>query len=64
MSGVYLTRVRLEQYRTFRQLDIRLPDGPGVLIVQGSNGIGKSSLFDGLEWALTCHIPEGDMAVF
>ncbi|NEH61394.1 AAA family ATPase [Rhizobium ruizarguesonis] len=53
MSGVYLTRVRLEQYRTFRQLDIRLRDGPGVLIVQGSNGIGKSSLFDGLEWALT-----------
>ena len=53
MSNVYLTRVRLEQYRTFRQLDIRLRDGPGVLIVQGSNGIGKSSLFDGLEWALT-----------
>ena len=53
MNGVYLTRVRLEQYRTFKQLDIRLRDGPGVLIVQGSNGIGKSSLFDGLEWALT-----------
>ena len=56
MSGVYLTRVRLEQHRTFRQLDIRLRDGPGVLIVQGSNGIGKSSLFDGLEWALTDRI--------
>ncbi|TIX05474.1 MAG: hypothetical protein E5V57_10330, partial [Mesorhizobium sp.] len=53
MSDVYLTRVRLEQYRSFRQLDIRLRDGPGVLVVQGSNGIGKSSLFDGLEWALT-----------
>ena len=53
MSDIYLTRVRLEQYRSFRQLDIRLRDGPGVLVVQGSNGIGKSSLFDGLEWALT-----------
>lgn len=53
MSDVYLTRIRLEQYRSFRQLDIRLPDGPSVLVVQGSNGIGKSSLFDGLEWALT-----------
>lgn len=53
MSDVYLTRVRLEQYRSFRQLDIGLRDGPGVLVVQGSNGIGKSSLFDGLEWALT-----------
>jgi len=53
MSDVYLTRIRLEQYRSFRHLDIRLADGPGVLVVQGSNGIGKSSLFDGLEWALT-----------
>jgi exonuclease SbcC len=53
MSEIYLTRIRLEQYRSFRHLDIRLPDGPGVLVVQGSNGIGKSSLFDGLEWALT-----------
>ena len=53
MSGVYLTRLRLEQYRSFKDLDIRLPDGPGVLVVHGSNGIGKSSLFDGLEWALT-----------
>lgn len=53
MSDVYLTRIRLEQYRSFRQLDISLPDGPGVLVVHGSNGIGKSSLFDGLEWALT-----------
>lgn len=53
MNGVYLTRVRLEQYRSFKALDIHLPDGPSVLVVHGSNGIGKSSLFDGLEWALT-----------
>jgi exonuclease SbcC len=53
MSNVYLTRIRLEQYRSFRNLDIRLRDGPGVLVVHGSNGIGKSSLFDALEWALT-----------
>ncbi|MGL3214058.1 AAA family ATPase [Bradyrhizobium sp. BR 1433] len=53
MSGVYLTGVRLEQYRSFKSLNIQLPDGPGVLVVHGSNGIGKSSLFDGLEWALT-----------
>ncbi|MBY4632666.1 AAA family ATPase [Rhizobium croatiense] len=53
MSSVYLNRIRLEQYRTFKSLDIGLPDGPGVLVVHGSNGIGKSSMFDGLEWALT-----------
>ncbi|MEZ2127617.1 MULTISPECIES: AAA family ATPase [unclassified Sinorhizobium] len=53
MSNVYLNRIRLQQYRTFKTLDIELPDGPGVLVVHGSNGIGKSSMFDGLEWALT-----------
>ena len=53
MSSLYLNRIRLEQYRTFKSLDIGLPDGPGVLVVHGSNGIGKSSMFDGLEWALT-----------
>lgn len=53
MSNVYLNRIQFEQYRTFKTLDIGLPDGPGVLVVHGSNGIGKSSMFDGLEWALT-----------
>lgn len=35
------------------ELDVELDDGPGVLIVQGPNGLGKSSLFHGLEWLLT-----------
>ncbi|MBY5592871.1 AAA family ATPase [Rhizobium leguminosarum] len=61
MTPLYLRRLKLQEFRSFGQLDVPLPDGPGVLIVHGSNGLGKSSLFDGLEWALTGtidHFPE------
>jgi exonuclease SbcC len=50
---VFLAGIKLSQFRSFGELDIKLPTEPGVLIVYGSNGLGKSSLFDGLEWALT-----------
>jgi exonuclease SbcC len=53
---VYLTGINLTQYRSFAKLNVVLPDSPGVLIVHGSNGIGKSSLFDALEWTLTDQI--------
>jgi DNA repair protein SbcC/Rad50 len=50
---IYLSGIKLSQFRSFGELEIRLPTEPGVLVVYGSNGLGKSSLFDGLEWALT-----------
>lgn len=52
-NNLYLTNIRLTQFRSFAQLDIDLPAEPSVLIVHGSNGLGKSSLFDALEWTLT-----------
>lgn len=52
-DSVYLTNIRLSQFRSFAELDITLPAEPSVLIVHGSNGLGKSSLFNALEWTLT-----------
>ena len=52
-NPVYLSKIKLSQFRSFGELDLTLPPVPSVLLVQGSNGLGKSSLFDGLEWALT-----------
>lgn len=52
-DSVFLTNIRLSQFRSFAELDIDLPAEPSVLIVHGSNGLGKSSLFDALEWTLT-----------
>ena len=56
MTPLYLKRVALRQFRSFATLDVELAAQPGVLIVHGSNGLGKSSLFDALEWALSDRI--------
>ncbi|WP_296097865.1 AAA family ATPase [uncultured Agrobacterium sp.] len=56
MTPLYLKQVSLRQFRSFATLDVELPPEPGVLIVHGSNGLGKSSLFDALEWALSDRI--------
>lgn len=56
MTPLYLKHVALRQFRSFATLDVDLPAQPGVLIVHGSNGLGKSSLFDALEWALSDRI--------
>jgi len=56
VNRIYLTRINLKEFRTFQRLDIALNPGPGVLIVHGSNGLGKSSLFDAIEWTLTGEI--------
>lgn len=56
MKSLYLKRITLKEFRSFAHLDIELPGEPGVLIVHGSNGLGKSSLFDSLEWILSDNI--------
>ena len=53
MTRTYLARIELSEFRTFESLQIDLAPRPGILIVHGSNGLGKSSLFDALEWTLT-----------
>lgn len=55
-DDLYLTSLKARQFRTFAELDVELDPEPGVLIVQGSNGLGKSSLIHGIEWALTDRI--------
>lgn len=53
MSDLYLSRVRIEDFRTFGQFDVNIPAGPGLTLLVGPNGLGKSSFFDALEWGLT-----------
>jgi exonuclease SbcC len=56
MTALYLQKIALRQFRSFASLDFELAPGPGVLIVHGSNGLGKSSLFDALEWTFADRI--------
>lgn len=56
MSELYLTRLALHEFRSFSHCDITLPNSPSVLLVSGPNGLGKSTLFDALEWCLAGEI--------
>lgn len=51
---IYLTGVELSNFRSFGPgQHISLPAEPGLIVVAGPNGLGKTSLFEGIEWALT-----------
>lgn len=49
---LYLSSIAIQNFRPFRNCQVRVP-APGVLILAGPNGLGKSSFFDAIEWALT-----------
>ncbi|TPN63621.1 chromosome segregation protein SMC [Mesorhizobium sp. B1-1-1] len=54
MSNLYLRSVELSNFRIYGDsYAFELPDGPGVTLITGANGLGKTSFFDGVEWALT-----------
>jgi DNA repair exonuclease SbcCD ATPase subunit len=53
MSCIFLREVHLRDFRTFGQFTLDLPAGPGLTLLVGTNGLGKSSFFDGIEWCLT-----------
>ncbi|MGY5854732.1 MAG: AAA family ATPase [Candidatus Thorarchaeota archaeon] len=50
-----LLRIELKNFKPFRDLSIPQDDGElpdGLIIVKGENSTGKSSLFEGILWAL------------
>ena len=53
MTGIYLSRVTIQDFRTFGAFDITIPAVPGLTILTGTNGLGKSNFFDAIEWGLT-----------
>lgn len=53
-TPLYLTQVTLTDFRSFgKKQPIAIPGGPGVLLVAGPNGLGKTSLVEAVEWVLT-----------
>jgi chromosome segregation ATPase len=56
-----IRRVRLENWRAYRQLD--LPVHPGVTFLVAANGVGKSSLLEAVRWALSPGVVRGDPTV-
>lgn len=53
MSNIFLSRIGIHDFRTFGDFEIEIPAAPGLVLLTGTNGLGKSSFFDAIEWALT-----------
>lgn len=56
-----IQRIRVSGFRGFRDL-VEIPLAPDFTVVDGRNGVGKSTIFDAIEFALTGQITKyGDM---
>ena len=53
MSDIFLSRIAIRDFRTFGNFAIDIPAAPGLVLLTGTNGLGKSSFFDAIEWGLT-----------
>ncbi|MCU7823232.1 AAA family ATPase [Kitasatospora sp. DSM 101779] len=54
IRGVYLKSITVEGFRGIGEAaTLHIPSGPGLTVVQGRNGSGKSSFAEGIEVALT-----------
>lgn len=53
MSAIFINEIEIEDFRTFGKFNAKIPPFPGLTLVVGTNGLGKSSFFDAIEWGLT-----------
>ncbi|MFL9899666.1 AAA family ATPase [Paraburkholderia fungorum] len=54
MSDIYLRSVEFSNFRVYGDSYVyEFPSEPSVTLITGGNGLGKTSFFDGVEWALT-----------
>lgn len=54
MSNVYLEKLKIKGFRSYKsETDLTFSAGPGLTVIVGPNGLGKSTLFDAIEWGLT-----------
>lgn len=54
MSNLYLSGVEFSNFRIYGDsYAFEFPAEPSVTLITGGNGLGKTSFFDGVEWALT-----------
>lgn len=53
MSDLFLKSVKFQDFRTFGTFETKVVPAPGLTLLVGTNGLGKSSFFDALEWGLT-----------
>ena len=50
---IFLERITISNFRSHGKSELRLPPEPGVVLLVGMNGLGKTSVFEAIEWTLT-----------
>ena len=61
MSDLFLSRLQLSDFRVYGDhYTFDLDPRPGVTLIAGANGLGKTTMFDGIEWALTGRVRRFD----
>jgi len=50
---LFTTGIAIKDFRGYGTFTIELPPRPCVVLLSGPNGLGKTSLFEALEWGLT-----------
>ncbi len=53
MSDLWLSRFRARNFRSFGDVDLEIPAAPGIVLLEGPNGLGKTSWMEALEWVLS-----------
>jgi predicted ATPase len=53
VTKVFLKNVAFKDFRTFGKFAVEITPAPGLTLLVGTNGLGKSNFFDGLEWGIT-----------
>jgi len=57
MSDIFLRSVELSNFRIYGEsYAFEFHEGPGVTLITGANGLGKTTFFDAVEWALTSQV--------
>ena len=57
MNPRYLRSVSILGFRIFKEIHLDF-EAPGITFLVGQNGLGKSSVFEAVEWALTGEVSE------
>lgn len=51
-----MSRIEFDDFRTFGRFRLDIAPAPGLTLLVGTNGLGKSTFFDGIEWGLSGRI--------
>ena len=63
MKHVYASKIDISNFRAFGpNFSLSIPPEPGLIIVYGMNGLGKTTFFEAIEWLLTGNVRRIDDA--